>query len=58
MKKMKVAFEIPGLVFVQDKLLQKKKYLYIHININNVENKIEGIGKHIILKNKQILLIT
>lgn len=24
MKKMKVAFEIPGLVFVQDKLLQKK----------------------------------
>lgn len=25
MKKMKVAFEIPGLIFVQDKLLKKKK---------------------------------
>lgn len=25
MKKMKVAFEIPGFVFVQDKLLKKKK---------------------------------
>jgi len=24
MKKMKVAFEIPGIVFVQDKLLKKK----------------------------------
>lgn len=28
MKKMKVAFEIPGFVFVQDKLLKKKKSLF------------------------------